>query len=91
MTLGRSTLLIYLFPFLYKSSCVPSLSHNSISVIAHNAQPIQKCISIPMCQPITFVSASYEMFFQKDRSFLGLQMELRPAASPDFRSKRPET
>ena len=44
-----------------------------------------------MCQPITFVSASYEMFFQKDSIFLGLQMELRSAASPDFRSKRPET
>jgi len=41
MTLGRSTLLIYPFPFLYNSSCVPSLSHNSISVFAHNAQPNQ--------------------------------------------------
>jgi len=44
-----------------------------------------------MCQSITFISAAYEMFFQKDSSFLELQMELRSAASPDFRTKRPKT
>jgi hypothetical protein len=44
-----------------------------------------------MYQLITFLSVTYETSFQNDSSFLELQMHLRSTASPDFRSKRPET